>query len=342
MLFEQIRSGGCLSYLIGCDDSCAAMLVDPHLDQCDRYLALASERGMRIRYVVETHTHADHFTAARQLAGQLGARVVMHQLAAAPFADLRVDDGETLVVGKMRVRIMHTPGHTNDSTCLVFDDRVLTGDTLLIGGTGRTDLPTGDPDMLYDSLFGKLLLLPDTMKVYPAHDYKDRNSSTIGAEKASNPRLQKKERGEFVALMRGLDIKMPDHLTEALRTNRSGGKTVAQLLSEASRDIAFMSIDEVKRRLDKGDKDLVVLDVREKDSYAVGHLPGAKHLPRGMIELSVDKALPDPGAHILTYCNFGRISTLAAATLRQMGYTRAVALDGGYQDWVKAGYPTEA
>jgi glyoxylase-like metal-dependent hydrolase (beta-lactamase superfamily II)/rhodanese-related sulfurtransferase len=342
MLFEQIRAGGCVGYIIGCDDSCAAMLVDPHLDQCDRYLALANERGMRIRYVVETHTHADHFTAARQLANQLGARVVMHQLAAAPFADLRVDDGETLVVGKMRVRVIHTPGHTNDSTCLVFDDRVLTGDTLLIGGTGRTDLPTGDPDMLYDSLFGKVLQLPDSMKVYPAHDYKDRNSSTIGAEKATNPRLQKKERADFVALMRGLDIKMPDHLTEALRTNRSGGKTVAQLLSEASREIAFMSIDEVKRRLEKGDNDLVVLDVREKESYTAGHLPGAKHLPRGMIELSVDKALPDPGAHILTYCNFGRISTLAAATLRQMGYTRAVALDGGYQDWVKAGYPTEA
>jgi rhodanese-related sulfurtransferase len=102
-----------------------------------------------------------------------------------------------------------------------------------------------------------------------------------------------------------------------------------------------MSIDEVKRRIERGDKDLVVLDVREKDNFVAGHLPGAKHLPRGMIELSVDKALPDPGAHILTYCNFGRISTLAAATLRQMGYTRAVALDGGYQDWVKAGYPTE-
>jgi glyoxylase-like metal-dependent hydrolase (beta-lactamase superfamily II)/rhodanese-related sulfurtransferase len=341
MLFEQIRSGGCLSYLIGCDDSCGAMIVDPHLDQLDRYIALATERGMRIHYVAETHTHADHFSAARELAKQLGARVVAHRLAAAPYVDLRVDDGETLVVGKLRVRILYTPGHTNDSMCLVFDDRVLTGDTLLIGGTGRTDLPTGDPDALYDSLFGKLLKLPDTMKVYPAHDYKDRNSSTIGAEKASNPRLQKKERADFVALMRGLDIKMPDHLTEALRTNRSGGKTVAQLLAEASREIAFMSIDEVHARIERNEPDLVLLDVREKEAFTAGHLPGAKHLPRGLIELNVDKALPDPGAHILTYCNFGKISTLAAATLRSMGYSRAVALDGGFNDWVKAGYPTE-
>jgi glyoxylase-like metal-dependent hydrolase (beta-lactamase superfamily II)/rhodanese-related sulfurtransferase len=342
MLFEQIRSGGCLSYLIGCDDSCAAMLVDPHLDQLDRYVALAAERGMRIHYICETHTHADHFSAARELGRQLDAKVVMHRLAAAPFVDVRVDDGETLIVGKLRVKVLHTPGHTEDSTCLVFDDRVLTGDTLLIGGTGRTDLPTGDPNALYDSLFGKLLKLPDTLRIYPAHDYKDRSSSTIGAEKTSNARLQKSQRPEFVQLMRDLNIKMPDHLTEALRTNRSGGKTVAQLLGEASRQIAFMSLVEVRDRIESGGQDIVLLDVREKDAFTAGHLPGAKHLPRGQLELRVDKELPDPSARILTYCQFGRISTLAAATLRQMGYTRAVALDGGFDEWVKQGFPTDS
>jgi glyoxylase-like metal-dependent hydrolase (beta-lactamase superfamily II)/rhodanese-related sulfurtransferase len=340
MLFEQIRSGGCLSYLIGCDETCGAMLVDPHLDQLDRYIALAAERGMRIHYVCETHTHADHFSAARELGRQLDAKVVMHRLSAAPFADVRVDDGETLIVGKLRVKVLYTPGHTEDSTCLVFDDRVLTGDTLLIGGTGRTDLPTGDPDALFDSLFGKVLKLPDSMKVFPAHDYKDRSSSTIGAEKSNNARLQKTERADFVKLMRGLDIKMPDHLTEALRTNRSGGKTVAQLLAEASRQIAFMSMAEVRERL-SGAHDLVLLDVREKDAFNAGHLPGAMHVPRGQLELRVDKELPDPSARILAYCQFGRISTLAAATLRAMGYTRAVALDGGFDEWVKQGFPVE-
>jgi glyoxylase-like metal-dependent hydrolase (beta-lactamase superfamily II) len=339
MLFEQIRCGGCLSYLVSCDETCAGMLVDPHLEQLDRYIALANERGMRIHYVVETHTHADHFSAAREIARQLGARVVMHRLSAAPYVNVRVDDGETLVVGKLRVRVLHTPGHTEDSICLVFEDRVLTGDTLLIGGTGRTDLPTGDPEALYDSLFGKLLKLEPTMKIYPAHDYKDRSSSTIGAELASNPRLQKTERKDFVALMKGLDIKMPDHLTEALRTNRSGGKTVAQLLAEATREIAFVSMDDVRSRLDT--HDFVLLDVREKDAFASGHIPGARHLPRGQLELRVDKELPDPGARILTYCQYGKISTLAAATLRAMGYQRAVALDGGFDAWSKAGFPIE-
>lgn len=341
MLFEQIRSGGCLSYLVGCDEACGAMIVDPHLAQLNRYVALATERGARVQYIVETHTHADHFSAARELAKELGAHVVMHRLSAAPHADVRVDDGETLIVGKLRVRVVYTPGHTEDSLCLVVEDRVLTGDTLLIGGTGRTDLPTGDPYALYDSLFGKLLKLPPETKVFPAHDYKGGSSSTIGDELANNPRLQKRDRTEFVALMKGLDIKMPDHLTEALRTNRSGGKTVAQLLAEASREIAFMSLDEVARRIEGGAQDLVILDVREKDAFDAGHIPGARHLPRGQLELCVDKELPDPGVRILTYCQLGRISTLAAATLRQMGYTRAVALDGGFNEWLKAGFPTQ-
>jgi glyoxylase-like metal-dependent hydrolase (beta-lactamase superfamily II)/rhodanese-related sulfurtransferase len=341
MLFEQIRTRGCLSYLVACDETRAAMIVDPHLEQVDRYLALATERGARVHYIVETHTHADHFSAAQELRRELGAHIVMHRLSSAPYPDVRVDDGETLIVGKLRVRVLYTPGHTDDAICLVFDDRVLTGDALLIGGTGRTDLPTGSPDALYDSLFTKLLQLPDAMKVFPAHDYKDRSFSTIGDEKANNPRLQKKERAPFIALMRGLDLQMPTHLTEALRTNRSGGKTVAQLLAEASREIAFMSLAEVSHRIEQGNSDLIVLDVREKDAFDAGHLPGARHLPRGQLELRVDKELPDPSVRILTYCQLGRISTLAAATLRQMGYPRAVALDGGYDEWVKSGYRTE-
>jgi glyoxylase-like metal-dependent hydrolase (beta-lactamase superfamily II) len=346
MLFEQVRAGGCLSYVVGCEATRAGMLIDPHLEQMDRYLARALEMGIRIHYVVETHTHADHFSAARELAHQLGARVVMHRIAAAPFADVRVDDGESILLGRLRIRTLHTPGHTEDSMCLVFDDRVVTGDTLLIGGTGRTDLPTGDPDMLYDSLFGKLLKLDGALSVWPAHDYKDRSSTTIAAELATNPRLQKTERAAFVALMRGLDIAMPTHLSEALRTNRSGAKTVAQLIAEASRGISFMSMDEVSRRLnpsmaEAARPEILLLDVRETSEFAAGHLPGAKHIPRGQLELRVDKELPDPTVRIVTYCQFGKISTLAAATLRSMGFGRAVALDGGYDAWTRAGLPTE-
>src|SRR5262249_2731912 len=131
------------------------------------------------------------------------------------------------------------------------------------------------------------------------------------------------------------------HLTEALRTNRTGGKTVAQLLDEAASRISFMSMEELRHRVDTGDRSVVILDVRERDAYDAGHVPGARHLPRGQLETRVSKEFPDPSARILAYCEFGMISTLAAATLRGMGYTRAVALDGGFKVWREAGHPLE-
>jgi glyoxylase-like metal-dependent hydrolase (beta-lactamase superfamily II) len=341
MIFEQVRSGGCLSYVIGCEETRSAALIDPALEQRDRYLALAAEKGLRLRYLVDTHTHADHFSATRELHRELGAPVVMSRRSAAPFANLRVEEGDTLIVGQLRLRILETPGHTDDSLCLLLGDRVLTGDTLLVGGTGRTDLPTGSPEALHESLFGKLLALGDDVLVYPAHDYKGRSHSTIGAERAENPRLQHRERAAFVELMRGLDLAMPQHLTEALRTNRSGGKTVQQMIGEAASQVTFMSLDELRRHVDAGDPALVRLDVREKDAYRAGHIPGAVHVPRGELELRADRELPDPTARIVTYCRFGKVSTLAAATLRSMGYGRVVALDGGIEAWQAGGHPLE-
>jgi glyoxylase-like metal-dependent hydrolase (beta-lactamase superfamily II) len=339
MIFEQVRHGGCLSYLIGCEETRSAVVVDPELAEADRYVASAAEKGLRLKYVLDTHTHADHFTGSRELGRQLGIPVVMHRRSAAPFVDLRVEDGETLMVGNLRLGVIETPGHTDDSLCIRLADRILTGDALLIGGTGRTDLPTGDPAALYDSLFEKLLRLDDQLLVFPAHDYKGRSHTTLGAERSGNPRLQQKERGAFVELMRGLDIAMPQHLTEALRTNRTGGKTVTQLISEARREITFMSMEEVRRKIDRRDPAFVLLDVREREAFRERRLPGARNIPRGELELRADRELPDPTVRILTYCQFGKVSTLAAHTLRTMGYQRAVALDGGLEAWVQAGYP---
>lgn len=341
MIFHQIATGGCQSYLLGCAGTCAAVLIDPALSQIDRYVGLLAKEGLRLRYVVDTHTHADHFSAARQIKESLGVPAVMHRDSPAPYADLRLDDGDMLIVGSLRLQAMHTPGHTSDSICLVVEDRVFTGDTLLIGGTGRTDLPTGDPDKLYDSLFNRLLKLDPELKVFPAHDYKSRGSSTIGAELAENPRLQKRDRAEFVEMMNCLNLSAPDHMTAALRANMCGGKTVEQLLGEAAATVPFMSLEELRSRMAGRANDFVVLDVRERAAFDTDHIPGARNVPRGQLELVVDKVLPDPTLRIVTVCEFGRISTLAAATLRELGFRRATALDGGLKVWREADYPLE-
>ncbi len=341
MIFEQIVTGGCQSYLVGCAETCSAAVIDPEISQIDRYLGLATRDGLRIHHVIDTHTHADHFSGTQQLARQIRAAVVVHRANPAPFVDLRVDDGELLRIGRLRLQVMHTPGHTGDSMCLLVDDALFTGDTLLIGATGRTDLPTGDAEALYDSLFGTVLRLDPALKVFPAHEYKGRGHSTIAQELAENPRLQTHDRAAFVEMMHNLNLTMPTHVTEALRTNMSGGKTVAQLLAEAAAIVPFMSLAELKRRGEMTGDDLVVLDVREREAYDAGHIPGARLLPRGQLELRVNQELPDPTRRILAYCELGLISTLAARTLREMGFARAVALDGGMKAWREAGYPVK-
>ena len=254
MIYEQIATGGCQSYLLGCSETCAAVVIDPEASQVDRYLGLAARDGLRIRYLIDTHTHADHFSGTRQLARQLGVPVVMHRESPAPFVDMRLDDGDMILVGRLRLRVIHTPGHTRDSMCLQVEDRLFTGDTLLFGATGRTDLPTGDPEALYDSLFGGILRLDPALKVHPAHDYKGGVESTIARELAENPRLQKRDRAAFVDMMRSLSLSMPTHITEALRSNMSGGKTVAQLLAEAAAAVPFMSLAELKARVEAADE----------------------------------------------------------------------------------------
>lgn len=341
MHFHTIADGGCRSYVIGCPETGLAAVIDPALGQVDKTAGLLAREGLSLRYIVETHTHADHFTAARALRQRLGAQIVMHRLAGASDTDLLIDDGHQLALGTIRIKAMHTPGHTRDSMCLLVADRVFTGDTLLIGGTGRTDLPTGDPAELYDSLFGKLLTLPDDTLVFPAHDYLDKGHSTIAAERADNRRLQYREKADFVAMMQSLDLAMPTHLTEALRTNISGGTTVRQLLADAAAVTPFMAMDELVRRLAARPNNLVVLDVRERDSWEKGRIPSAQHLARGQLELKVDEHFPDPDVEIVTVCEFGKLSTLAAATLRGLGFRRTIALDGGMKAWREAGHPLD-
>lgn len=340
MIFHQIATErGCQSYFLACEETCMAVVIDPEETMLDRYLGLAAQEGVRIHYVLDTHTHADHFSGSIELAQRLRVPIIMHRNSPAPFVDMRVDDGEKINLGKLSLNLMHTPGHTADSLSVLVEDRVFTGDTLLIGGCGRSDLPTGDADQLFDSLFNKLLLLDPATRVYPAHIYSDRTYSTLAEEAEHNPRLQLQQRDDFVQQMRTLTLREPDHLSEALRTNLTGGKTVEQLIAEAAHSVSFMSLEEVLRRIELDDPGITLLDVREREAFAAGHIAGAMHIPRGQLELRVNEALQDPTQRIVVYCEYGRISTLATATLRSMGFTRAVAMDQGMQMWREKAFP---
>jgi glyoxylase-like metal-dependent hydrolase (beta-lactamase superfamily II) len=221
MLFRELNRGKCKTYLIACDETRTAMLVDPLKERIDRYLAMLAYSRCTLAFVLDTHTHADHRSGTRELRELTDARIVMHRRAPAPHVDLHVDEGDVLSVGTLQVRVLATPGHTPDGISLYLADRVLTGDTLLIHGTGRADFAGGDAGVQYDSITRALFTLPDDSLVYPAHDYRGHTHSTIGEEKRANPRLAGRSREEYVALMQGLGLPLPENIQEALQANQS-------------------------------------------------------------------------------------------------------------------------
>ncbi|AQS37911.1 Zn-dependent hydrolase, glyoxylase [Shewanella psychrophila] len=340
MFFNQIRTQrGCQSYLIGCNETGSAILIDPETSQIEHYLGLLNHDSLSLHYILDTHTHADHFSASKQLGSQLNVPIIMHSYSPAPFVNMHVDDGEMIKVGELQLSIMHTPGHTADSISIIMKDRVFTGDTLLIGGTGRTDLPTGDPEQLYTSLFHRLLRLDPELKVYPAHIYSQRLHSTIGEELANNPRLQKRDKEEFVTLMATLELNTPTHLTESLRTNLTGAKPIERLLREAANDISFIQAKQLYIHAQTDSTEFIIIDVREQETFSQGHIKDAINIPRGQLEFRVNEVLPDPTKRIAVCCESGTLSTLATATLRSLGYSHAVALEQGVNAWKQLGYP---
>jgi len=212
------------TYLLGDPETQLAAIIDPVREQAERDLRLIGELGLRLAYVFETHVHADHVTAADTLRQRTGARTVAFTTGA-PCADIAVTDGTDIAVGELQVRVIATPGHTDDSVSYAVAGRVFTGDALLVRGTGRTDFQNGDPGTLYDSITGKLFALPDATLVYPGHDYKGHTMSTIGEEKAHNPRIAGKTRDQFIALMRTLGLPPPKNLAVAVPQNRECGRT---------------------------------------------------------------------------------------------------------------------
>jgi sulfur dioxygenase len=226
MIFRQLfdHASSTYTYLLASRAGGEALLIDPVLDHLDQYLQLLTELDVKLVLAADTHVHADHITALGRLRDHVNCPTLMGEFSKADCVSLRLKDGEKISVDGIELRGMYTPGHTDDSFCFVMNDRVFSGDTLLIRGTGRTDFQNGDPHAAYDSLFNKLLRLPDETVVYPAHDYKGWTSSTIGEERRFNPRLQVSDANEYAQIMNNLHLPDPTMMDIAIPANLACGK----------------------------------------------------------------------------------------------------------------------
>jgi len=344
LFFPELNRGKCKTYLVACEHTRKALLIDPVRENISRYLAFLAYQQLRLDGIVDTHTHADHPTASFQLRELTQARLIMHRRAPVPAVDQHVEQGDTIEVGDSALKVLYTPGHTPDSISLYAGDRVYTGDVLLIGGTGRADFAGGDAGQQYDAITQKLFALPDETLVYPAHDYRGNTHSTIGQEKKTNPRIAGRTREQYVALMASLNFPMPDKIQEVLQPNQSAiddDKTKFPDLTELNK-VRQLAAPEVHAMLGSTSPPFL-LDVREPSEYRgeLGHIPGSVLVPLRELAARTGELEAQRGRPIVAVCRSGVRSTTAAAMLYGLGFERVYNLKDGMIDWNDRRLPVE-
>jgi len=341
MLFRQLfeKQSSTYTYLIAEKTGGEALIIDPVLENVDHYLRLLRELDLKLVKAIDTHVHADHVTALGALRDTTRCITVMGEQSGVDVVSMRVTDGDQVTAGNISIEAMYTPGHTDCSYSFKMKDRVFTGDTLLIRGTGRTDFQNGNAYDQYHSLFDKLLKLPDDTLVYPAHDYKGDMVSTIAEEKAFNPRLQVSSADEYAEIMAALNLPNPKQMDVAVPRNTSiGYRSDDPWLREHS-----LSPDECRALLDDGST--IFVDLREPhEQQKHGRIPGAIDVPFNQIvnmsgDLPLEPHLADRGKNLLLFCAYGERSALALQTLHENGFDAARHMSGGIEGWRTAGGP---
>ena len=342
MIFRQLFDAvsGTYSYLLASRAGGEAMIIDPVLEKVDRYLQLIRELDLRLVKAVDTHLHADHITGLGALRDRTHCITVMGENTKADVVSMRLAEGDRLTVEGVGMDVLYTPGHTDDSYSFVMGDRVFTGDTLLIRGTGRTDFQNGDARMQYESLFGKLLRLPDETLVFPAHDYKGDTVSTIGEEKRYNPRLQVKSIDEYVALMASLNLPNPKMMDVAVPSNMKIGLAQQEIARRG------WALDAKKAIAMVGQPDIALVDLREtSEREKHGSIPGALHAPYGDLQKNIGpggmlrEVARASDRRIVFYCAFGERSAMAVQAAQDAGIVSALHVEGGLDAWRKADGP---
>ncbi len=355
MYFKQFYLG-CLahaSYLIGSEGEAA--VVDPQRD-VDEYLNEASAQGLEIKYVIETHLHADFVSGHQEIAARTGAQIIFGEKAGAEFDHRAVHDGEEIKMGNVLLRFMETPGHTPEGICVLVTDtkapdeptKLLTGDTLFIGDVGRPDLAGGKgytpqmmAEMMYDSLHGKLLKLPDETEVYPAHgagsmcgrNMSKETSSTIGEQRKFNYALKPMSKDEFVQMMTADLAEAPSYFPRDAEINRSGARELSEL--QPPQPLTPQQVRDLR--------DHVLLDVRSAADFGAAHVPGSINIGLGGQFAMWAGSLIPLHAPIVMIADTGAQVDESVVRLARVGIENVKGyLDGGVQSWLDAGFPIEA
>lgn len=344
MIFRQLFDSvsGTYTYLLASRRGGEALIIDPVIEKVDRYMQLVKELDLKLVKAVDTHIHADHVTGLGALRDRTQCITVMGEMSKVDVVSMRVAEGDKVKIEGVALDVLYTPGHTDDSYSFLMGDRVFSGDTLLIRGTGRTDFQNGDPRAQYDSIFNKLLKLPEETLLFPAHDYKGDTVSTIGEEKRYNPRLQVKSVDEYVDLMNNLKLPNPKMMDVAVPANLRQGLHQ----EEVARRGWALSADQAMKLI--GRDDVEFIDLRETgERERHGTIPGSLHAPYPDLATHVRPGglLHKLGAkgerRLLFYCAFGERSAMAVQAAQDSGLKSAAHIEGGIDAWKKACGPID-
>ncbi len=334
-LFDSVSST--YSYLLASRRGGEALIIDPVLERVDRYLQLVKELDLKLVKAVDTHIHADHITGLGALRDRTHCITVMGEMAKVDVVSMRVTEGDKLTIEGLALDVLYTPGHTDNSYSFLMGDRVFTGDTLLIRGTGRTDFQNGSAQAQYDSLFGKLLKLPEDTLVFPAHDYKGDTVSTIGEEKRYNPRLQVKSVDEYIDLMGQLKLANPKMMDVAVPANMRQGLAQDEIARKGWAVTPQQAMGLV------GQPNVALIDLRERSEREKhGLIAGSVHAPYPDLQENISpggmlhELACATGKRIVFYCAFGERSAMAVQAAQDAGIASACHIHGGIDAWRKA------
>ncbi len=344
MIFRQLYhlDSGTYTYLIASRRGGEALVIDPVAERVDRYLTLLDELDLQLVKVIDTHIHADHISGMPALRDHTKCVTVMGREAAVDVVSMRVAEGDTIEAEGIKLEAIYTPGHTKESYSFLMEDRVFTGDTLLIRGTGRTDFQGGSAHEQYDSLFNKLLRLPEETLVFPGHDYKGDTVSTIGEEKACNPRLQVSSAEDYAEIMDNLNLANPKMMDVAVPANLKMGRGQRDEAHPECALTAAQVLDSCRG------SDCVLVDLREQtEREREGVIPGSVHAPYPQLSDMIGpggllrEIAAQPGRRVIYYCAYGERSAMAVDSSRDHGLTNVCHLIGGIEAWREAGGPLD-